>query len=205
MATVSPASLTFTSANWNTAQPVTVTGVDDSTDGDRSTTITHTASGGDYGSVSVPDVSVTLTDDDTVGVTVTQTAGSTATTEAGGTDTINVVLDTQPTSNVTIAVSSSDTSEGTVAPVSLIFTSSNWSTAQTVTVTGVDDNLADGDKSYNIVLAKAVSGDVHYGGSLTVYNAINPTDVSVTNTDDDTAGVILSTSAVTVTEASWQQ
>ncbi len=195
VATVSPASLTFTSANWNTAQPVTVTGVDDSTDGDRSTTITHTASGGDYGSVSVPDVSVTLTDDDTVGVTVTQTAGSTATTEAGGTDTINVVLDTQPTSNVTIAVSSSDTSEGTVAPVSLIFTSSNWSTAQTVTVTGVDDNLADGDKSYNIVLAAAVSTDTNYHG-------IDPADVSVTNTDNDTVGVTLSTSAVTVTEAS---
>ncbi len=195
VATVSPVSLTFTTSNWGTAQQVTVTGVDDSSDGDRTTTITHAISGGDYNAVNVPDVSVTLTDDDTADITVTETAGSTATTEAGGTDTINVVLDTQPTSNVTIAVSSSDTSEGTVDKSSLVFTNSNWSTAQTVTVTGVDDNLADGDKSYNIVLAAAVSSDGNYNG-------IDPSDVSVTNTDNDTVGVTLSTSAVTVTEAS---
>ena len=67
--------------------------MDDSTDADRSTTITHAASGGDYGSVtSSPDVGVTLTDDDTVGVTLSQTAGSTATCcrHRGGTATYNV-------------------------------------------------------------------------------------------------------------------
>ena len=37
------------------------------------------------------------------------------TTEAGGTATFTVVLNTQPTADVTIALSSSDTTEGTVA------------------------------------------------------------------------------------------
>ncbi len=147
-----------------------------------------------YISVDISDVSVTLTDDDTADITVTQTDGSTATTEAGGTDTINVVLDTKPSSNVTIAVSSSDISEGTVDKSSLVFTAANWNTPQTVTVTGEDDNLVDGDLSYNIVLAAAVSSDRNYNGK-------DPADVTVTNTDDD-AGVTLSPTRVTVTEAS---
>ncbi len=202
IATVSPTSLTFTTGDWDTPQTVTVTGQDEDIDHgvSKSVTIYHTPSGRGYGDRETVLLSVNVLDDDIAGITVTETSGSTATTEAGGADTISVVLDTEPTANVTIAVSSSDTTEGTVDTSSLVFTASNWSTPQIVTVTGQDDNLADGDQSYNIVLAKAVSGDVHYGGSLTVYNAINPTDVSVTNTDDD-AGVILSTSAVTVTEA----
>ncbi len=203
IATVSPASLTFTTSNWNTAQQVTVTGQNEDIDHgvSKSVSIYHTPSGRGYGDRDTVLLSVTVLDDDNAGITVTETSGSTATTEAGGADTISVVLDTEPTANVTIAVSSSDTTEGTVDKGSLVFIASNWSTPQIVTVTGQDDNLADGDQNYTIVLARAVSGDVHYGGSLTRYNAINPADVTVTNTDDD-AGVMLSTSAVTVTEAS---
>ena len=66
--------LTFTTANWSTAQTVTVTGVDDLVDQggyDRTATISHTVSGGDYGEVSAGTVSVTVTDDDTAGITVT--------------------------------------------------------------------------------------------------------------------------------------
>ena len=55
------------------------------------------------------------------------------------------MLNTQPTADVTIALSSSDTTEGTVLPASLTFTTANWNVAQTVTVTGVDDALDDGD------------------------------------------------------------
>ena len=72
------------------------------------------------------------------GVTVTPTSGLT-TTEAGGTATFTVVLTSQPTASVTMGLSSSNTAEGTVSPSSLTFTSANWNTAQTVTVTGVDD------------------------------------------------------------------
>ena len=90
---------------------------------------------------------MTNTDDDTAGITVTPTSGLT-TTEAGGTATFTVVLDTQPTADVTIGLSSSDTTEGTVAPASLTFTTANWNVAQTVTVTGVDDAVDDGDIAY---------------------------------------------------------
>ena len=50
-------------------------------------------------------------------------------------------------------LSSSDTTEGTVGPASLTFTTANWNMAQTVTVTGVDDAVVDGDVAYTIVTA----------------------------------------------------
>ena len=91
-----------------------------------------------YSGVNAADVAVSNTDNDSAGITVTPTAGL-MTTEAGGTATFTVVLNTQPTADVTIALSSSDTTEGTVGPASLTFTTANWNVAQTVTVTGVDD------------------------------------------------------------------
>ena len=36
-----------------------------------------------------------------------------------------------------------------MSPASLTFTTANWNTAQTVTVTGVDDCLDDGDIAYS--------------------------------------------------------
>ncbi len=73
-------------------------------------------------------------DSDAAGITVDPTSGL-VTTEAGGNATFTVVLNTQPVADVTIGLSSSDTGEGTVSPNSLTFTSGNWSSVQTVTVT----------------------------------------------------------------------
>ena len=102
--------------------------------------VTAAATSGDlaYNGVTPRTVSVSNTDNDTEGITVTPTSGLT-TTEAGGTATFTVVLASEPTANVTVGLSSSDTTEGTVSPASLTFTTANWNTAQTVTVTGVDD------------------------------------------------------------------
>ncbi len=126
------ASVTFTAANWNTAQTVTVTGVnDDLDDGDMAYTIVTAAAparDANYNGLNAADVSVTNTDNDTAGITVNPTSGL-ITTEAGGTATFTIVLNTQPTANVTIGLSSSDTTEGTVSPASVTFTAANWNTA----------------------------------------------------------------------------
>src|SRR5258705_123741 len=165
--TVAPASLTFTSANWNVAQTVTVTGVDDSIDdGDVAFTIvTAAATSGDptYNGINSSDVSVTTNDHDASGVTVTPTSVMT-TTAAGGTATFTMSLTSQPSANVTIGVTSSDLTEGTLAPASLTFTSANWNVAQTVTVTGVDDAVVDGAIAYTIVTGAAASTDPTYSG-----------------------------------------
>ncbi|MFN8531664.1 MAG: Calx-beta domain-containing protein, partial [Anaerolineae bacterium] len=196
--TVSPASLTFTSGSWNTPQTVTVTGVDDLViDGSIGYTIvTAPAVSGDsyYNGLNAADVSVINNDNDVAGITIAPT-GSLVTTEAGGTATFAVVLNTQPASDVTIGLSSSDTSEGTVSPTTLTFTTGNWNTPQTVTVTGVDDPAVDGNVGYTIVTAPAVSSD-------SSYNNLDPADVSVTNNDNDAASIIVTPiSGLTTTEA----
>ena len=66
--------------------------------------------------------------------------------------------------NVTIGISSSDLTEGTVGPASVTFTAANWNTAQTVTVTGVDDAIVDGNIAYAILTAAATSADAGYNG-----------------------------------------
>src|SRR5204863_475266 len=140
------------------------------------------------------DVSVTNTDDDTAGITVTPTTGLT-TTEAGGTASFTVVLNSKPTASVSVGISSSNTAEGTVSASSLTFTTANWNTPQTVTVTGVDDFVDDGNISYSIVTAEATSAD-------TLYNGMNPANVTVSNTDNDTAGITITpTSGLVTTEA----
>ena len=195
---VSPASLTFTATNWNAPQVVTVTGLDDAiADGNQPYKIlTGAASSSDplYNGLDAPDVSLTNIDNDSPGIRVTPTSGLT-TTEGGGTATFDVVLESQPTSDVTIAISSSDTTEGNVLQSSLTFTPANWNAAQTVTIVGVNDAIADGNQPYTITLAPAVSFDAGYSG-------LDAPDVSVTNIDNDSAGVIVTpTSGLVTTEA----
>ena len=68
-----------------------------------------------------------LTSGPTPGITVSPTSGL-VTTEAGGTDAFTVVLDSEPTDNVTIGISSSNVGEGTVSTTTLTFTRPNSST-----------------------------------------------------------------------------
>src|SRR6185369_11997072 len=100
-----------------------------------------------YSAIDPADAGVTNTDNDAVGINVTPVAGL-VTTEAGGTASFTVALRSQPTADVVIPVASSDTTEGVVSAASLTFTAANWSVAQTVIVTGVDDAAQDGNVAY---------------------------------------------------------
>ena len=64
-----------------------------------------------------------------------------------------MVLNSEPTGDVVVPLSSNDTTEGTVSAASLTFTPVNWNAPQTVTLTGVDDALADGSPIYSVVTA----------------------------------------------------
>ena len=178
--TVAPSSLTFSTSSWNTAQTVTVTGADDTLeDGDVTWQVRLDPSSGDanYNTLANVDVDVTTLDDDLLRAG----ALSGLVTEGGGQATFPVVLTRQPTAAVTVSVSSRDTGEGTVAPSSLVFTTDNWNTAQTVTVTGVDDTVNDGPVTWQVRLDPA-SGD-------TRYNALANVDVDVTTFDDEPLSV----------------
>ena len=204
---VSPESLTFTVDDWSTAQTVTVTGVDDDVDdGTVAWAVRLAASSDDtgYGGLAPVDVAVTTTDDaDEAGVVVSPTGGL-RTTEAGETATFTVRLASEPVGAVTVAVASGDEGEGVVdtdpdtegAQGSLAFTAEDWSTAQTVVVAGVDDDRDDGDQAYTVAVgAPASGGDAVYDA----LGAGDTDDVSLTNVDDDEAGVVASPSAGLVT------
>jgi hypothetical protein len=196
-ATLSPTTLSFSSATWNNPQRVTVKGVDDQvTDGTISYTIITTplvSTDRNYGGINPADIAGTNTDNDTAGFIVTPTSGLT-TNEAGASTNFTIALSSKPTRNVNVGVSSSNVNEGIASTSLLVFTSSNWSTPQRVTITGVDDNAVDGTVSYTIVTAAPITGD-------TRYSILNPADVTVSNADNDATGITVNpTSGLVTTE-----
>ncbi|MFH1727566.1 MAG: carboxypeptidase-like regulatory domain-containing protein [Pseudomonadota bacterium] len=206
--TVSHETLTFTvdgETAWNIFQTVTVTGVDDDiADGRADYAIELAVESTDdttgYADLVIDDVSVSNIDNDTAGITLEDTANK-VTNEAGGTDTFTVELNSEPDDVVVINVESSDTGEGTVSPSSLTFTVAGgddpWNIAQTVTVTGADDYLADGNQSYTI----NVSIDESETFDTTGYLDLDPETVDFTNNDNETAGFTISAISGDTTEA----
>ena len=114
-------------------------------------------------------------------------------TEAGGTASFQVVLDTQPLADVTISLAMPDGTEGTLSTTSLTFTNADWSIAQAVTVTGLDDALADGDITHVLTVGPVVSADPNYSGldapDLRVANLDNDPSVDLDADDSAAAGV----------------
>ena len=185
---VSPLALTFTAANWNTPQTVAVTAdQDDDAIDDNPVTITHIVSGGDYEGVTAADVEVTIIEDDTTGVTISITELEVA---EGDTGRYTLVLDTEPTADVTVEIQVPEDTEIAVSPLTLTFTADNWNTPQTVTVTAAQDDDAVADDP--LTLTHAVSGGD--------YEGVTAAEVEVTIIEDDTTGVTISITALEVAE-----
>ena len=193
--TLTDDTLTFTADDWDTAQTVTVTAAeDDDAVDEEEATLTHTVTGtGEYAGVTADSVTVNITDNDTADVTISKTA---LTIEEGASDTYTVVLDTEPTADVTVSIAGhADTditlSGDTLADDTLTFTSDNWDTAQTVTVTaGEDDDAVNEEEA---TLTHTVTGTAEYAG-------VTANSVTVNITDNDTADVTVSKTALTIEE-----
>ena len=183
--------LSFTDSNWDTAQTVTVKSNHDADPFGDTAFLLHRATGGGYDSASriLP---VTVTDDDTAAVVLTPDS---ITVNEGDTAGVNytVKLSHAPSGTVTVTLSGHG---GTALSISgttlnasdeLTFTASNWSAAQTVTVKADNDDNA---VSESLTLTHTPSG----GGYSTA------ADLPVTVTDDDTAGIVLSETALSVIE-----
>ncbi len=117
-------------------------------------------------------------------------SGPLVTTEAGGTTSFQVSLSRAPTQDVIVNLVSSNTAEGTLLTNRLVFTSSNWSTPQTVMVKGVDDAVVDGSKGYAINLTTSSSD--------TTFDQLVTAPMAVSNLDND---VLASAATFTATSA----
>lgn len=120
-----------------------------------------------------------------------------------------VRLDAQPTANVTVALSSTNNTQGRMSASSLVFTPANWNQYQNVTVTPLDDGVFNGDVTYT-VHATASTTDPPFQNHLTTFkitnvdrgNFVQPDEVSTT---DESSAPIVTISTIPrapVTEAS---
>ncbi|MBF2755287.1 MAG: hypothetical protein ISN29_08535, partial [Gammaproteobacteria bacterium AqS3] len=182
--------LEFTTSNWETAQTVTVSAKEDDDGIQDKATITMSASGGDYSSVS-GSIEVTVTENDTPGILVSKNS---LTITEGSSDTFMVKLATQPSEDVTVSIAQTGTNNSnvTATPASLTFTASNWKTDQTVTVNAAEDNEDEVDETATLRVS-ASGGD---------YGSVAHKDVSVRVDDNDKPGITLSSDSVTLTEGS---
>jgi glucose/arabinose dehydrogenase len=126
----------------------------------------------------------------TPGVSISQSGGNAAVTEGGATDTYNVVLNTQPTSDVTITINSG--TQTTTTPTSLTFTSTNWNVAQTVAVSAVDDTTVEGNHSGTITHTVS-SSDANYNNL-----SVTSVGVSITDNDSNNGGGGTNTTAIRI-------
>ncbi|MCK5877031.1 MAG: hypothetical protein KAG43_05300 [Candidatus Marithrix sp.] len=115
-------------------------------------------------------------------VIITQSSSSTSVEEGGSTDTFDVVLSAEPTNDVTVTLSLD--SQTTVDNSTPTFTTTNWNTAQTVTVTAVDDSDYEGNHNGTIGLSSS-SNDSDYEGATFVVDDTVATNLSVSITDND--------------------
>ena len=177
-ATVSPATLTFTAANWNRPQRVTVRGVADDEDAtDATASITHGVTGADYPGVVPSPVSVAVRDIQAAGVRIEPPQLALAEGERG---TYRIRLNTDPGGDATVAPSGGPVSadldiEDDGQPRT--FATSNWERPQTVAVTiSQDDDAA--DETQTVVHVVAGYAGVTSARALTVRIA-----------DDDAPGI----------------
>jgi uncharacterized repeat protein (TIGR01451 family) len=165
------------------------------------------ATNGEYGALNNWTLGLCCGDACGTGPVTVNPATGLVTSESGGAAQVSVELTCPPFHQVTIpGIASSDTTEGTTPTAALVFDQANATQPQTITVTGVDDPIIDGDIAYTLTLGVAAIGapfstpvlpaDLYNPPS--VYAANNPTDAALVNKDND-AGLTITD--VTVSES----
>ena len=195
--TLDKTSLTFTPENWETPQTVTVSAAqDEDAAPDEAVTLSHAVNGtGEYQAVTAESVTVTIDEDDAARVSIDPTELTVTEGDATGAS-YTVVLDTQPSADVTVDISGHTGSDLNLSAETLTFTSVNWNQAQTVTVSADQDADAAADPA--VTLSHAVSGASEYAA----VSAEDIPSVTVTIDEDDAAGVSINPTALTVVEGS---
>ena len=193
-AKVTPASFRFTPTNWDEAETFTVTAVSDDDADDESVTISHTATStdSDYDGALIGSVLVSVDDDEVKTFKISPAA--TAVEGASASLTITLSADA-PASEVAFTISSdySNPSTATSADVGSItspVTVAAGQTTATVMVPLADDDVDEDDETFKITVS-ASGWSAEDAGKDTA---------TVTITDNDTAGVSVSKSLLSVSE-----
>ena len=186
--------LTFTDQDWGTAQTVTVTAEHDGdSDNEDDVTLTHTVAStddSDYDGTSGDSVTVSIADDDEIGATLVPTELSLT---EGETATYTVVLNTQPSGDVTVTIDGNADTDISLDETTLTFADQDWNVEQTVTVTAEHDSDDQDEADVTLTHTMASADDSDYDG-------ITADSVTVTVIDDDKPAVVIKPTSVTVPE-----
>lgn len=189
--TISSKQLIFTSSNWHINQSVIFAAIDDNiASGDLSFNIKIKSSSTDVLYNNIPEniIPITIKDDDIAGIIYDSTS---AILNEGQYITRAFKLKSQPTSDVTLNISSNNSSRISISKSSLTFTASNWDTEQSVKFTAIDNNIYDGDVTVSVNI-KSSSADIYYNNLSSGF--------AITVKDNDTSGIIADTTPTTITE-----
>ncbi len=199
--------LSFTTADWDTLQTVTVRATADDDLADGSATLSHAAADAVPGTASAyagvsKSLPVTITDNDTPTIIISETVALSV--DEGGTGSYTVKLSHRPAAGVTITITSSATDAVTIATdgtfsdsETLSFSTSDWNTPQTVTVKGATDNDLSND--LNNTLTHAASNTVSSQDSL--FSSAAAAELSVTVTDTTSPSIVLTQSGAAISGA----
>ncbi|WP_298490642.1 Calx-beta domain-containing protein, partial [uncultured Chloroflexus sp.] len=182
---VAVATLTFTPANWNIPQLVTVFVPDDNiAEASQTILLPHTATSADpfYNGLIGPAVELTILDNDPPGFIVTTPLAPLVVSENGDSVTIQIRLASQPTAPVQLNISVDNPAEGSVTPTSIVFDETNWNLNAALIVSGVDDTLEDGHQPFTVQFAPAISADPFYNG-------LAPTNLNFINRDNESVRI----------------
>ena len=190
--------LTFTPEDWNIEQEVTVFGLnEEDPDGNQTSQVVFRINFDltDDAFDQLPEqfVDVVTIDDDTPGFTLSR--DSLIVSEAGGEEQFSIVLNAEPNSNVAIDLSVGTPSEVSALPQALTFTRFNWDVPQLITVTGVDDISVDGHQNSILTVS------IRHNASDDDFDPLPDQIVNVTTLDDDTIGLYVDRTDLTVLES----
>ena len=155
-------------------------------------TATEDLGGGNFGATSELSANRAATSA-APGITVTPPPGGVVTSESGTSADVSFILDAPPVNDVTLSLSLTDGTEGTLSTTTLAFTTDNWNVAQVVTVSGVDDGANDGDVMHTLLTTSVSSSDPRFDGiavaNVTITNLDNDPRVDLDTDDSTTSGI----------------
>ena len=175
--TVSPQTMMFTPANWQTAQSALLSGIEDDDVTDELVDVTVSSTG-----LADVSVTVTITDNDVLSLVVNPVSVTIA--EGGSVANVDISLSHRPDAPVDVAITGSDNTVINVAPTLIQILPASFDRPQTVSVSAVDD---DDDRDETATVDLSATG-------------LAGRQIAVAVTDDDEQDLEISVDAVSVAE-----
>lgn len=185
---ISASQLVFTPQNATVPQTVTITAKNDLI---RETDVVNfvrmsaaTSTDTRFNAMAGTDIAVVISDDDPTGPRgILASKATLSVTEGGSSVSFTVRPSSGPTQNSTMAIEVVDGNGVVVTgqvnvPSEVVFTSAGGTNAQTITVTPVNDQIAEGTLNLTLRLKPIVSADTNYSG-------VDPADIPLTLIDND--------------------